>query len=171
MPNCGSSSQFFVSLTNQSGKYYLFMIHHLNQDCFHTTDSKGRVLLPKSIRAAFKIEKGDKLYLVPDLSTPSYLEVRTEKQWAAYRKSLRDDAASEKKKLSFRYADLIKESATVDGQGRFLIPQRMRDTCELEGEVAVINMDDYLEIWAKDHVAKRFQDMVDAFKEINDRMF
>lgn len=147
------------------------MINHLNQDCFHTTDSKGRLLLPKSVRDAFKIKKGDKLFLVPDLSNPPYLEVRTTAQWAAYRKSLRDDVAGEKKKLSFRYADLIKESATVDAQGRFLIPQRMRDMCKLDGDVAVINMEDYVEIWAKDHVAKRFEDMVKAFKEINDRMF
>ena len=147
------------------------MIHHLNQDCFHNTDSKGRLLLPRAIRDEFKIKKGDKLFLVPDLSNPPYLEVRTATQWAEYRKSLREDTAGEKKKLTFRYADLIKETATVDGQGRFLIPQRMRDTCKLVGEVAVINMDDYVEIWAKDHVAKRFEDMVKAFKETNDRMF
>ena len=97
--------------------------------------------------------------------------MRTESQWAAYRKSLREDAAGEKKKLGFRYADLVKEKVTVDGQMRFLIPQRMRDTCSLNGEVAVIDMQDYMEIWAKDHVAKRFEDMVKAFKEINDRMF
>jgi DNA-binding transcriptional regulator/RsmH inhibitor MraZ len=147
------------------------MIQHLNQDCFHNTDSKGRLLLPKSVRESFKIKKGDKLYLLPDLSDPPYLEARTASQWADYRRSLREDTAGEKKKLSFRYADLIKETATVDGQGRFLIPQRMRDTCNLVGEVAVINMEDYFEIWAKGHVAKRFEAMVKAFKEINDRMF
>jgi DNA-binding transcriptional regulator/RsmH inhibitor MraZ len=147
------------------------MINHLNEDCFHSIDQKGRLLLPKDIRESFKIKKGDKLFLVPDLSNPPYLEVRTERQWVDYRRSLRDDEAGEKKKLSFRYADLIKETATVDGAGRFLIPQRMRDTCTLAGVVAVINMEDYVEIWAKDYIAKRFDEMVKAFKEINDRMF
>jgi DNA-binding transcriptional regulator/RsmH inhibitor MraZ len=147
------------------------MINHLNPDCLHNLDQKGRLLLRKSIRDTYRIKKGDKLYLVPDLSSPAHLEVRTESQWAEYRKSLRQDEASEKKKQAFRYLDLIKEAATVDGGGRFLIPQRMRDQCEFFDQVAVIDMDNHVEIWAKDNVAKRFDEMVKAFKEINDRKF
>ncbi len=111
------------------------------------------------------------LYLVPNLSDPPYLEMRTAKQWEAYRQSLRQETSSEQKKDTFRYAMMIKEKAVVDGQGRIMIPNRIRETCSLEGTVAVVDMDIYVEVWCKAHMAKKYADMVRAFKETNDRMF
>ena len=147
------------------------MISHFNDRAFHATDPKGRLLLPKEIRAEQGIKKADTLYLVPNLSDPPYLEVRTASQWDGYCTSLRDQDAGEKKKDSYRYAMLFKEKVTVDGQGRVMLPQRIRDLCKLNGDVAVINMDVYVEVWCKDHVETKYADMVRAFKDSNDRMF
>jgi division/cell wall cluster transcriptional repressor MraZ len=147
------------------------MINHFNEKSLHAVDSKGRLLLPKELREAFKIKKGDVLYLVPNLSDPPYLEIRTAPQWKEYRQSLRSGASGEHKKDTYRYAMMIKETAVVDGQGRFMIPGRIRETCRLEGDVAVVDMDIYIEVWRKSHVEKKYQDMVRAFKETNDRLF
>jgi division/cell wall cluster transcriptional repressor MraZ len=147
------------------------MINHFNEKSLHGVDPKGRLLLPKEVRLAFKIKKGDVLYLVPNLSDPPYLEIRTAAQWEQYRKSLRAETSGQQKKDTFRYAMMSKETAVVDGQGRFMIPGRIRQTCRLDGTVAVINMDLYVEVWCKEHVDKKYADMVRAFKETNDRMF
>ncbi len=147
------------------------MFNYFNEKSLHTIDGKGRLLLPKEVRQAYKIKKGDVLYLVPNLSDPPYLEMRTAKQWDAYRQSLRQETSSEQKKDTFRYAMMIKEKAVVDGQGRIMIPNRIRETCSLEGTVAVVDMDIYVEVWCKAHMAKKYADMVRAFKETNDRMF
>jgi hypothetical protein len=37
--------------------------------------------------------------------------------------------------------------------------------------VAVVDMDDYIEIWARENIEQKYSDMVRAFKELNDRMF
>ncbi len=66
---------------------------------------------------------------------------------------------------------MIKETAVIDGQGRLMIPNRIRESCGLNGTVVVINMDTYVEVWRKDHVEKKYADLVRAFKETNDRMF
>ena len=147
------------------------MINHFNEKSLHSIDPKGRLLLPKELRQAFKIRKGDVLFLVPNLSDPPYLEIRTGRQWEEYRQNLRREPSGEQKKDTFRYAMMIKETAVVDGQGRFMIPNRIRDTCRLNGTVAVINMDSYGEVWCKDHMEKKYADMIRAFKQINDRMF
>ena len=147
------------------------MFNHLNEKSFHTVDPKGRLLLPKDVRQTFKIKKGDTLYMVPNLADPPYLEIRTARQWEDYRRSLRDEEAGEKKKDSFRYAMMLSGKGVVDGQGRVLIPQRMRETCKLDGTVAVINMDLYTEVWCRENVEKKYADMLRAFKETNDRMF
>ncbi len=147
------------------------MINHFNEKSLHTVDRKGRLLLPKELRQAFKIKKGDVLYLVPNLSDPPYLEIRTAPQWAEYRLSLRSGTSGEQKKDTYRYAMMIKETAVVDGQGRFMIPSRVREACRLDGTVAVVDMDVYMEVWCKSHMEKKYADMVRAFKEINDRLF
>ncbi len=147
------------------------MINHFNEKSLHAIDSKGRLLLPKEVREAFEIKKGDTLYLVPNLSDPPYLEIRTASQWEEYRQTLRSGTPGEQKKDTYRYAMMIKETAVVDGQGRFMIPGRIRETCRLDGTVAVVDMDIYIEVWHKSHMERKYEDMIRAFKETNDRLF
>jgi division/cell wall cluster transcriptional repressor MraZ len=147
------------------------MTNYFNERSLHTIDGKGRLLLPRDIRGTFKIKKGDLLHLVPNLADPPYVEIRTEAEWKGYCESLRHQQSGEKKKDTFRYAMMLMETAKVDGQGRILVPQRIREMCRLDKTVAVINMGLYFEVWCKDHIAKRYADMVRAFKETNDRMF
>jgi MraZ protein len=145
--------------------------NYFNEKNLHSFDSKGRILLPKEIRAHYSIQKGDTLYLIPNLADASYLEIRTEEAWNRYTASLRRQESGEKKKDTFRYAMMLKETVTVDGQGRVLIPQGIRDACELGQTVAVVNMDIYVEVWSKEQMDQKYDKMVRAFKELNDRMF
>ncbi|MEE9270072.1 MAG: hypothetical protein V3V49_07405 [Candidatus Krumholzibacteria bacterium] len=147
------------------------MNNYFNEKSLHSTDPKGRLLLPKDIRVDLKINKGDVLYLLPDFSALPYLELRTRKQWDLYCKTLRADEGSAQKKDTFRYAMLAKETATVDGQGRILIPQRIKKACGLDETVAVINMAIYIEVWSGDHMEKKYPELVKAFKKTNDRIF
>jgi len=147
------------------------MSNYFNEKALHSVDPKGRLLLPKDIRESYKIRKGQVLHLVPNLSSPPYLEIRTPDQWNHYRETLMQQLAGEQKKDSVRYAMMLAETVTVDGQGRIVLPQRIRDACNLDGMVAVINMQLYVEVWCKAHMDQRYADMVRAFKEANDRLF
>ena len=147
------------------------MINYFNEKALHSVDPKGRLLLPKDVRDTFKIRKGQILHLVPNLSNPPYLEIRTPVQWDLYRQTLMQQLAGEQKKDTVRYMMMLAETVTVDAGGRIVVPQRIRDACKLDGVVAVINMQLYLEVWSKAHVEQRYAEMVQAFKETNDRVF
>lgn len=147
------------------------MNNYFNEKNLHAMDSKGRILLPREIRERLGLKKGDTLHMVPSISGPSYIEIRTTAQRKSYREGLRNLEAGEMKKDSFRYASMLEESATVDGQGRVLLPQRLRELCNIEDTVAVIDMDEYVEVWSKAHIEQKYADMVRAFKELNDRIF
>lgn len=147
------------------------MINHFNEKSFHSTDQKGRLLLPKDVREAYDIQKTDTLYLIPNLSEPAYLEIRTESQWGDYCRTLREQDAGEKKKDSYRYAMMFRETASVDGQGRIVLSQRLRDTCGLNGDVAVIDMDVCIEVWSRGNMEQKYTDMIKAFKDANQKMF
>ena len=147
------------------------MLNYFNEKSFLSTDPKGRLLLPKEVRSDLKIKKGDLLYLIPNLTDLPYLEIRTKRQWVDYIRSLREQEASQDKKDSIRYAKMFKETATVDGQGRILLPQNVRDFCNLNGAVTVVDMEIYVEVWCKENIMKRYADLVRAFKNANDRTF
>jgi len=142
-----------------------------NEKYIFTLDPKSRLLLPLEIRQQFKIRKGDRLYLVPNPSDPVFLEIRTEAQWQSYQENFFKQDANDRDKDFIRYTRMFQERVTVDGQGRFILSQRIRELCKLEEEVAVINMQTYAEVWNKAHVERKYADMVRAFKRINDRLY
>jgi MraZ protein len=146
-------------------------MNYFNDKYLHSIDQKGRLLLPRDIRDHFEIKKGDTLYLIPNSSEPPYLEIRTEAQWESYCESLMQQESNVKKKDFLRYARISQESVTMDGQGRLIIPQRLRDQCKLTKSVAVINMDRFIEVWDKSHVEARYHEMMKAFRELNDLLF
>jgi MraZ protein len=145
--------------------------NYFNEKNLHSVDSKGRILLPKDLREHHALEKGDVLICVPSGTNPAYVEIRTKEQWERYRASLRRSEPGESKKDSFRVADLSKDTATLDGQGRLSIPQWIRDACRINDSVAVVDMDDYIEVWARENIEQKYADMLRAFKERNDKMF
>lgn len=147
------------------------MNNYFNEKNIHSVDSKGRVLLPKDVRDRHKLKKGDTLLCVPSVTIPAYVEIRTEAQWKKYRENLRNTEPGESKKDSFRVADLSKDTASLDGQGRVLIPQWIREACGIKESVAVVDMDEYIEVWAKENIEQKYAQMVRAFKERNDRLF
>jgi len=146
-------------------------MNSFNDKYLHSLDSKFRLLLPKDIRDMFKIKKGDNLYLIPNMSTPEYLELRTEAQWQAYQDDLLRQESNVQKKDFLRYAMMFHERVTVDGQGRIVMSQRIRELCKLEDTVAVINMRSMAEVWNLNHMEQKYPDMVRAYKEINNRLF
>lgn len=144
---------------------------YFNEKNIHSVDPKGRILLPKNVRVQHQLKKGDNLFCVPSVTNPAYVEVRTEAQWKRYRESLRGTEPGESKKDSFRVADLSSDEATLDGQGRLLIPQWIREACGIKGSVAIVDMDEYIEVWARENIEQKYAEMVRAFKERNDRLF
>jgi len=142
-----------------------------NDKYLHSFDTKSRLLLPKDIRDLFEIKKGDSLCLIPNLFAPEYLEIRTEAQWQVYQEDFSKQESNDQKKNFLRYAMMFHEQATVDGQGRIVVSQRIRELCKLSGTVAVINMRSLFEVWNKSHMEQKYAEMVKAYKDINDRLF
>lgn len=147
------------------------MINRINVKNFYSIDSKGRVLLPKDLRDHHRLEPGEILICVPSGTNAVYLEVRTQSQWERYRSNLRRSQPGESKRDAFRLMDVSKDTTTLDGQGRILIPQWIRDACAMRKKVAVIDLEDYFEVWASEYIEQRYADMLRAFKERNDELY
>jgi len=144
---------------------------YFNEKNLHAVDAKGRVILSKEIRDRHGIKNGDILYCVPSLENPTYIEIRTASQWDLYFEALSKSEQGEEKKDARRFASVAHDTATVDGQGRISIPQEIRRACRVAETVAVVDMGKHIEVWAKEHIEQKYEEMVRAFKKLNDKIY
>jgi MraZ protein len=137
----------------------------------HSIDPRGRLQLPKDVRTGAKVKKGDSLYLFINPNAPRVLEIRTKDQWDSYQKQVEALPPSRSKREFFRLIRLSTVEVTADGQGRIVIPQGLREHCGFDREVVVVNMSTYVEVWNREAVEQKRDDMMRAFNEINDQLF
>ena len=142
-----------------------------NDKYLHFIDQKNRLQLSKDKRSGIELKKGATIHFLPNPNNPPFLEIRTKDQWDEYQARIMEQPPSAQKRDVQRFIDLMHEMVKADAQGRINIPQRLRDFCGFTKEVAVINMRTHLEVWDKDSVEQKYNDMRRAFNDINDQLF
>lgn len=111
----------------------------------HTIDDKNRLSLP----AKFRTELGKKVVLTPGLD--GCLFVFTLKKWAQISETLTSSSSMfQKDSRGFnRYMFGEAVEAEIDSIGRVLVPEFLREHAKLRREVAVIGVQDRVELWNK----------------------
>lgn len=137
----------------------------------HSIDPKGRLQLSRLVREQFKLKKGDRLHLLPNIEDPPYLEIRTSAQWEEYEHRFLNQAPGDIKRDFVRFVQLHRETVVADGQGRISMPRGLRERCQLDNTVVVINMSACVEVWNPTHIERRYAEMAKAFKHINNSLF
>jgi len=137
----------------------------------HGIDPKGRLQLSRQIRDQLKLKKGDRLHLLPNIEEPPYLEVRTGAQWEEYEHRFLNQAPGDLKRDFVRFVQLHLETVVADSQGRIILPKSLRDRCQLDASVVVINMKACVEVWNPKHIERRYAEMANAFKHVNNSFF
>lgn len=111
---------------------------------YHTTDDKGRVIIPLRFRtelgATFIITRG----LGPCLSVYRENDYRAIEEHLMTQESF-DPSVQAMKYLLFAAAT----DTSVDNQGRVAIPANLRDWAKIEEEVVIAGMGEKIEIWAR----------------------
>jgi MraZ protein len=108
----------------------------------HSVDDKNRLSLPSK----FRKELGKKVVISPGLD--GCLFVFTELSWKdiAAKLSERGMLQSDNRGFNRRMLGLAVE-AEVDSIGRILIPEYLRNLAEIKAKVAIIGVENRLEIW------------------------
>jgi MraZ protein len=113
-------------------------------------DSKGRIVLDKKMRSrlgdsfAMAIGELGSVYVFPETDWQIHIE-----------EIMKADPLSQARKwyarLFFSTAD---DEMKCDGQGRVVVPQRLRDLAKLADQVMVVGCGDHFEIWNPDEYEK-----------------
>lgn len=127
----------------------------------HTLDEKGRLTLPSRLRPYFEggivITKGvDKcLFAFPP------------EEWAAFKARVKAsaDLSARGRQLARMFFSMAFE-ATLDRQGRVLIPAKLARYAGLSRDVTITGVDDRLEIWDTDEWNRYMEGADETFAEI-----
>ncbi len=108
----------------------------------HTLDDKNRISLP----IKFRKEMGKSIVVAPGLD--NCLSLYTTKEWQKISNKLSDSSmlASDNRSFSrFMFGQAV--VVDVDGNGRILIPENLKNRSSLSTKVVVIGVQNRVEIW------------------------
>lgn len=133
----------------------------------HKLDGKGRMVLP----AKFRGELGSSV--VATIGIDRCIVLYPVSRWEELLLKLKDLSSFKKKTRDFRRVLLSMASEQeIDGAGRILIPQVLRDYAGSVSEVTLIGAEDHLEIWDtarwEEHRAEVLADFSDMAEELDD---
>ncbi len=115
----------------------------------HKIDSKNRLSIPRKFRDVLK--EGDEVsgfYITRGLDQCLFLF--TASQWNEVTTTLRQRAFTDS--ASRRFERLFFSNASfceLDGQGRILIPEKLKDVASLEKNVTLVGVYSRVEVWSR----------------------
>ena len=120
----------------------------------HSLDAKGRLIMPAKLRQ----DMGDKFIVTKGLD--GCLFAFSQEEWLNFETKLKALPLSDKNARNFvRFFLSGATECELDKQGRFLIPNNLRNAAGLEKEVVIIGVGTRLEIWNKNTWEKCDEDI------------
>jgi MraZ protein len=119
-------------------------------------DDKGRLKVPTSFRSLLESKYGRELFLTS--LTGEYVRVYPMPVWLENEQKLSEVPSTNPAKL--RYLDRVNyfgQVSELDTQGRVLIPVRLREAATMTGDVDVLGLYNYLDIWNHDRLLTKMQ--------------
>lgn len=121
----------------------------------HTLDSKGRIAIPARFRA--QMDRG----AVISKGMGTCLSIYTMDRWEEKSNELAAGKASDELRDFERRIYPSASEVELDGQGRMVIPAKLRAYARLETEVTIAGVRDHFEIWNR-ALWQQYQEQLEA---------
>jgi len=135
----------------------------------HSLDDKDRIVLPSKFREISRKNKITNFYLTRGLDKCLFLFPSEE--WIKIEKTFKEFPFTKEENRAF--ARLLFSGATevqLDSQGRFLIPQYLKEFASINKEIIIIGVSNRIEIWAKELWEQYYQLNKQKFEEIAQKL-
>ncbi len=135
----------------------------------HTLDNKGRAVLPAKLRQTASVKKIKKFYLTRGMERCLFLF--SYEEWKGQEEKFRALSIMKKAARSFNRIYFSGASEIIpDSQGRFLIPQYLKEYANIQKEVVIIGVSSRIEIWSKKKWDEFSQTQLAGFEEIAEKL-
>jgi MraZ protein len=116
-------------------------------------DDKGRLKVPAEFRGLIEEKYGPKVFVTS--LDGEFVRIYPMPVWEAIEARLAAMPSTDTRKRFLHVVNYYGQSGELDGQGRVLVHPRLRDAAQIVGEVDVLGMISYLDVWNHDHLASR----------------
>jgi MraZ protein len=119
-------------------------------------DDKGRLKVPNVFRSFLETKYGRELFLTS--LTGEYVRLYPMPVWLDKEEKLGKMPSTHPSRL--RFLDRVNfygQVVDLDTQGRVLVPARLRETALMSGDVDVLGVYDYLDVWNHDRFLTKLQ--------------
>ena len=116
----------------------------------HSLDDKSRFVIPRRFQAGFDRDTEGRTVVIVTRGFEGCLALYSEEGFARVLNRLETEAFSgaEKRRMQ-RLFFSNSHRTTLDGSGRLLLPEKLRETAALERDVVLVGLVDRVEVWPK----------------------
>jgi MraZ protein len=119
-------------------------------------EDKGRLKIPTVFRAVIQDQQGPDVFVTS--LTGECVRIYPMQVWLEIERKLSQVPASLPARMKFLdRVNYFGQSGELDSQGRIVIPQHLRDSASIAGEVRVFGRIDYLEVWNEERFAQKLE--------------
>ena len=117
-------------------------------------DEKGRIKIPNGFRTLIESHHGAELFVTS--VTGEYVRVYPMAVWLEVERKLAQVPSTNPSKLRFLdRVNFFGQVATMDAQGRVVLPQMLRESAAMTGEVSVLGLQNHLAVWNQKRLHER----------------
>jgi MraZ protein len=135
----------------------------------HNIDRKGRLILPARFRDIAKENNIEHFFLTRGLDKCIFMF--TEYEWTTQEQKFKSMSFTKKESRSFNrmfFSGAV--DVSPDRQGRFIIPQYLKDFAGINKDVTVIGVSSRIEIWDQKIWSEFYQSSHDSFEKISENI-
>ena len=113
---------------------------------YHSIDRKGRIILPSRFRDVYKENGIEKFFITRGLDRCIFMF--TEEEWRLQEQKFRNMPFTKQESRNFNRLFFSGAVDVIpDKQGRFIIPQFLKDYGNIKKETIIIGISNRIEIW------------------------
>jgi MraZ protein len=117
-------------------------------------DDKGRLKIPNGFRTLIEAQYGAELFVTS--VTGEYVRVYPMAVWLEVERKLAQVPSTNPSKLRFLdRVNFFGQVASMDAQGRVVLPQMLRESAAMAGEVSVLGLQNQLAVWNQKRLHER----------------
>jgi MraZ protein len=119
-------------------------------------DEKGRIKIPNGFRQLVQSQYGPELFVTS--ITGDYVRLYPMAVWLDIERKLAQvPSANPSKQRFLDRVNFFGQTVEMDKQGRVVLPQLLRETAAMAGEVSVLGLQNHLEVWNQKRLQERLK--------------
>jgi MraZ protein len=117
-------------------------------------DDKGRIKVPNGFRTLIEQQYGSELFVTS--VTGEYVRLYPMAVWLEVERKLAEVPSTNPSKQRFlERVNFFGQAATMDKQGRVVVPPLLRESAAMAGEVSVLGLQNHLAVWNQKRLQER----------------